>query len=405
MTIGHVTATIARVRGAMRIGAAGAGLIAVLLALPSAAVADDGRVEVHKPLAGPKTAQDVREFWTPARMRKATPAEIEVERDPGEVKRASAAGGPAAAAAAVPQPDNVAYPNRVVGKVFYTQPGVGDFVCSASVINTDTAAFAFTAGHCVQDPDTGAPAENWMFVPGYKNGAAPFGEFVARELWRPSFPPGFSINFDHGAAILGPSASGQSVEDAVGALGIALFERPAQNWRAYGYPAEAPFDGEGLFSCDSRTVALDVELNPPPIGINCDMTAGSSGGPWLIRGNLVASNSSFVAPDELPGVLFGPQFNQDAADLFDRAHPGAACGGKQPFIVGTEGPDRLVGTKLRDVIIGDAGNDVIIGKGGKDRLCGEEGKDTLKGGKKKDLCDGGPGRDKARKCEKKKKRL
>ena len=382
-----------------RIGAAGVALVAALVALPVLASADDPRVQVNRPLAGAKSVQDVRQFWTPRRMRNATPREIPVARDAGAVQDAGAAGAPQAEAAAVPQPDNTAYPNRVVGKVFYTQPGQGNFVCSGAVINTDTDAFVFTAGHCVQDG--GVFATNWLFVPGYKNGAAPFGEFVATQLTLPSFPPSFSLNFDHGAAIVAPSASGVSVEDAVGAFGIALFEKLRQNWRAYGYPALAPFNGEGLFTCDSPTVAV-IEDDPPPIGISCDMTGGASGGPWVIRGTLVASNSSFGIPDAFPGILFGPHFNVGAADLFDRASPGARCGKKQASIVGTEGPDRLVGTNAKDVILGDEGDDVIIGKGGKDRLCGEEGSDKLKGGKKKDFCDGGSSKDRASKCEKNK---
>ncbi|MGH3041008.1 MAG: hypothetical protein ACRDNG_04590, partial [Gaiellaceae bacterium] len=54
-----------------------------------------------------------------------------------------------------------------------------------------------------------------------------------------------------------------SVEDAVGGLGIALFEAPEQSWRAYGYPAVAPFDGERLFTCDSSTVTTDFQVAPP----------------------------------------------------------------------------------------------------------------------------------------------
>jgi Ca2+-binding RTX toxin-like protein len=116
---------------------------------------------------------------------------------------------------------------------------------------------------------------------------------------------------------------------------------------------------------------------------------------------LVASNASYAIPDELPGVLFGPQFAESAAALFDSAHP-VRCGRKLASIVGNEESDRLVGTSGPDVILGDRGNDTIMGKGGRDKLCGEEGRDKLKGGGGKDLCEGGPSRDRSGRCEKEK---
>ena len=39
-----------------------------------------------------------------------------------------------------------AYPHRVIGKLFFTIPGAGNYVCSASVISYRLIA---TAGHCV----------------------------------------------------------------------------------------------------------------------------------------------------------------------------------------------------------------------------------------------------------------
>ncbi|MGH3041007.1 MAG: hypothetical protein ACRDNG_04585 [Gaiellaceae bacterium] len=71
------------------------------------------------------------------------------------------------------------------------------------------------------------------------------------------------------------------------------------------------------------------------------MTGGASGGPWTIRGNLVAANTSYTVPDGFPGILFGPQFQGGAAQLLDSAHA-VRCGGRPPSIVGTEGADKLV---------------------------------------------------------------
>jgi hypothetical protein len=371
-------------------------VVAGLLAVPAFAGAADSAPLTDRPLAGPSSVGDVREYWTRERMREAAPLDL------GLHNGARGADKPRATSSdAIEQPETNAYPNRVIGKIFATWPGVGDITCSGSVINTETDSFVITASHCLFED--GVFFTNVTFVPGYRQGTRPFGEFPGVQLSVPRLVAlGSQLPNDHGSIIVAPSAGGQSVEDAVGSFGISLFGSPNQSWRAYGYPADPPFDGERLFTCDSPTTILDATIEPAGIGIDCEMTAGASGGPWVIAGTtLVASNISYTIPDELPGVLFGPQFADSAAALFDSAHP-VRCGRKLASIVGTEESDRLVATSGPDVILGDRGNDTIVGKGGRDKLCGEEGRDKLKGGGGKDLCDGGPSRDRAGRCEKEK---
>ena len=67
------------------------------------------------------------------------------------------------------------------------------------------------------------------------------------------------------------------------------------------------------------------------------------------------------------------------------------CHGRQPGIVGTDGPDKLAGTPGRDVIWGGNGDDVILGSLGNDLLCGGPGADLIHGGRGNDLADGGAG--------------
>jgi Ca2+-binding RTX toxin-like protein len=67
------------------------------------------------------------------------------------------------------------------------------------------------------------------------------------------------------------------------------------------------------------------------------------------------------------------------------------CHGRQPGIVGTDGPDKLSGTPGRDVIWGGNGDDVILGSLGNDLLCGGPGADLIHGGRGNDLADGGAG--------------
>jgi Ca2+-binding RTX toxin-like protein len=67
------------------------------------------------------------------------------------------------------------------------------------------------------------------------------------------------------------------------------------------------------------------------------------------------------------------------------------CHGRQPKIVGTDGPDNLHGTPKRDVIWGGLGDDVIVASLGNDLVCGGPGADLIHGGRGNDTVDGGAG--------------
>ena len=84
-----------------------------------------------------------------------------------------------------PDAATTTYPNSTVGKLFFHDPRTGeDFVCSASVLRPRLIA---TAGHCVTHPST-VPAQryfftNFLFVPAFRNGAAPFLSWTSSQQW------------------------------------------------------------------------------------------------------------------------------------------------------------------------------------------------------------------------------
>jgi hypothetical protein len=70
------------------------------------------------------------------------------------------------------------FPYRVIGKLFFTIPGQGNFVCSASVVNSANNSVVWTAGHCLVSPNPPSPPTvhtNVVFVPGRLAGAGQFG--------------------------------------------------------------------------------------------------------------------------------------------------------------------------------------------------------------------------------------
>ncbi len=176
---------------------------------------------------------------------------------------------------------------------------------------------AFTAGHCVNDPGVGW-ATNWAFVPGYRNGTAPFGVFAAKNLWASSaWIQAENRNYDLGAAVLATNGSGQTAEAAVGARGIAFNQDKHQHYTSWGYPAAPPFTGGLLYTCTSDWVMDDPYPTDvaPPMGITCEMTGGSSGGAWVIGDQYVNSVNSF-GYGSYPGIMFGPYFGEVARSLY-----------------------------------------------------------------------------------------
>jgi hypothetical protein len=72
---------------------------------------------------------------------------------------------------------------KTIGKVFFT---VGDqeYWCSASSVQSKYHNLVATAGHCVFDEGVQNGAlDNWVFIPGYYQGKAPWGIYVGKAAY------------------------------------------------------------------------------------------------------------------------------------------------------------------------------------------------------------------------------
>ena len=96
----------------------------------------------------------------------------------------------------------------------------------------------------------------------------------------------------------------EMVNQFVGGQGIGFNLARGLYYNAYGYPAAPPFNGETLKSC-SGTATNDVWGGTQSQSIPCNMTGGSSGGPWL-TGSTINSVNSF-GYSGVPNRMFGPQ--------------------------------------------------------------------------------------------------
>ena len=253
-------------------------------------------------------------YWTTARMRAALPAKAPsaagadtaaVERgEPTRVPKAKPGG-------TVTDPQVV----RTTGKVFFTLGGT-NYVCSGAATSSSNRSVVTTAGHCVNE-GPGAYATNWAFVPAYDNGARPYGTWTARTLvTTAAWAQQGDINYDGGFAVMNP-LNGQSLTDVVGGQAIAFNQARGLSYNAYGYPAAGKFNGQTLQSCSGT--ATNDPYGTQSQGIPCDMTGGSSGGPWLVSGTHTINSVNSFGYRSVRNVMFGPYFGSAIQSAYSTA--------------------------------------------------------------------------------------
>lgn len=211
---------------------------------------------------------------------------------------------------------------QTTGKVFFTLNGT-DYQCSGSAVNSSNRSLVLTAGHCLND-GAGNFASNFVFIPAFDDGDRPYGTFVARELLTTAeWNANEDLNYDVGFAVVNP-VDGTSLIDTVGGQGIAFNQDRGLYTYAFGYPAASPYDGQTLTWCHGAT--RNDPLGSDSQGLRCNMTGGSSGGPWFIDydeesgvGVLNSVNSFKYVLPILDANMYGPYFGAAAQDLYNTA--------------------------------------------------------------------------------------
>jgi hypothetical protein len=287
-------------------------LLAVLAcALVIAPSANAARVKT-KAVAQGKAA--VQQYWTKERMANARPADRILS---GTFAPAAKPVKKPAAAVQIPPP-YTSQPTSTNGKVFFTEGGL-NYVCSGTALLSGNKSVVWTAGHCVND-GAGTFHTNWAFVPAYADGSRPYGTWTARSLlttagWNNSG----DFSYDNGAAIVSLNG-GQALTDVVGGRNPSFNYARNQTYVSHGYPAAPPFNGQRLYTCTSPLIYDDTSANPPTMGIDCDMTGGSSGGGWIAGGGVASVNS--YGYTTLPNVMFGPYQGTVSQSLYTQAAAG-----------------------------------------------------------------------------------
>jgi len=228
------------------------------------------------------------------------------------------------------------YPYSTVGVLFFEQYGV-DYRCSAASIGNSAI---WTAGHCIHKGDNSPDgwSTNVVFAPAYKNGNAPLGVWTVSDFDPDNpnlFTKGFwyefgDLRYDMAGAVLN-EWNNQTISEVVGSLGFAYKLSGGLHWLNMGYPSAPPFDGKTQQICAASFAYADTSMPAPsPVAMGCDMTRGSSGGPWILSfsghvgsTNFLNGNNSYRYTSH-PEELYSPYFGDAAKSLYDELLAGSA---------------------------------------------------------------------------------
>lgn len=227
--------------------------------------------------------------------------------------------------------DYTRYPQRTIGVLFFQKRGSSTWWrCSASVAVNKAV---WTAGHCVHEGNSSTTGwhRNYVFVPAYRDGAAPYGQWssAATASTLNGWYYGAKFPYDIGMVSLNLNGSGRKISQVVGFLGFAYNQSRLQHWHAIGYPVAAPFDGKYAWFSTASHAWDDARFGSPyTIGIGSNQTGGTSGGPWLRRyypdvsgaANYVNGVNSYryTSPAQ-PNAIHGPYFTTGALNLYNWA--------------------------------------------------------------------------------------
>lgn len=311
----------------------GAALLALMLAAPSALAAPREQDGGNK-----SRADQTRAYWTAERIQNARARDMVRDGAPGQSNaEAMRAGGgkPGGGGSSVVTGASWTKPGLVksaTGKVFFHMDG-SDWVCSGSVVEDGGAAnrsLVLTAGHCVYDEESGTFASYWMFIPDYDASGSSSWYFdastcpedkcwvadalVTTQQWAGNGEPKWEE--DYAFAVIPDGANGP-LDGLVGALPLD-FNNPygGVTWvDAFGYPAAGRYKGADLVYCAGNDHRISDGLEQTT-SIRCNMTGGSSGGPWIE--GLDASDQQPIGAvrsltsysySGLTGYLWGPIFD------------------------------------------------------------------------------------------------
>ncbi|AGL20104.1 serine protease [Actinoplanes sp. N902-109] len=216
-------------------------------------------------------------YWTPSRLAAAKPVPQPLAPTTEATAATEPTGTPRFVHATEPAGVHTMASEWITnGRLFFTNPGVGDFVCSANVVSSNNHDVIATARHCVADPAAGKVYQNFRFAPAYNKGNAPYGWWTWRSAgWRidDTGPGG-----DNAFLVLNRGGNANAhVQDVVGGSGIGF------NWatNSYAHAIGLPASVDYAVWCEGQP--YDGPSGGVQIRTCNGLSGGASGGSFIVN--------------------------------------------------------------------------------------------------------------------------
>lgn len=268
------------------------------------------------------SAGDVLHYWTSSNMLNASgDDQQDSSTDATSVNVDVNAGKGVQQQGQSPRDSSLSYPLSTVGKLFMKTASGQNLVCSGTAIVSSNHNTVDTAAHCLYWQ--GQWVQNVIFCPLYDKGNTPYGCWAARDLEVPAdwmTRKQNELHHDFGMVIVAANDQG-NLTDVVGGAGWAYNQSLSQPFYAYGYPAGQPFDGQTRQSCENRSGKAWQHAGGKVISIPCNMTGGSSGGPWFVQvnGNWYLNGHNDFTSSIQYGHMFSPYYDDTWYALYNKA--------------------------------------------------------------------------------------
>ena len=261
----------------IRLGRTGAGALAAVIAMIVAS-------GCSAPAPRPRAAPGPSALWSRARLLGARPMH----------------GGQRTVPLPGQTPDaHTAQVALRVGALF-EHDASGDHFCTASVVTSPGKDLLVTAAHCINGGDGSGYQTDIVFIPGYRDGATPYGIWTPQRLlvapqWANSADPDYDVGF----VVLQP-LNGENIEQVLGANQLGDDSGYQYLVRVTGYPSS----GGTPITCMNWT----SRQSATQLRFNCGgYTGGTSGSPWVTHFNPSSRTGTIV------GVIGGYQEGGDTA--------------------------------------------------------------------------------------------
>jgi V8-like Glu-specific endopeptidase len=205
-----------------------------------------------------------------------------------------------------------------VGALF-SHSTMGDHFCTASAVDSPGRNLIITAAHCVHSGKGGGYLSDLVFVPGYRNGNAPYGIWkVKSQLVDTRWSSGSDPDLDVGFAILEP-LNGKNIADVLGSNLLGVNQGFGNVVRVTGYPmtSDSPVTCVNTTSKEDKYQMRFACKGYPP---------GTSGSPWLThydrkakRGEVVGVIGGFHLGGKGDVISYSSYFDDDVRRLYEEA--------------------------------------------------------------------------------------